>query len=675
MINNYGWLPNQMEHEPMAGWGQYVPSHGYGSIQGGAVPDLTVKPTINKPGPLKPVQIPQRKQLNIDSSKGVGIVSSLVNFIGSGTTAFGSTNNVDQLLKNNGSYFANNGEWGYQKQNDIDASKEMAEVSKQNTTNTLGAAASGAGLGAAVGSIVPGAGTLIGSAIGGVAGALLGLGGSAKRRAQARKRVFDAQQAVIRTNNYNQSSAQSDYLQRQYLQENGDSSSQLLYGAKNGKDKGMRLSGLTQNRNVWSSIGKLNSQPNARVSGGESIFEGDSVDNATGAFVNQGKPNADNQLANLKDSSVVFGDNVNLRTGVKYKDEVAPYVQALEKINKKYETRTNNKLNLLRGSMGETTDQVNQAQINKLKKPIVDFLNKKADEQKEDRAVMNQFAQYKNGKDAYPAYAAGKNTRPTILDTTVPMGTGALLSLGQYFGAKNQRPASTDVYSTNPYEAGALNDLSSLHINPYYITRANADAERRLAYQIANQGGMTSGQRAADRIALGLGAMTNNADALQKAELQNLQFRQAAAAARLQQGNTNAQRRTASNQQDYENYAAVHAARQQGMQMGLRNFMDYLNNYTSNEYKRKQGNNMLDLYQQQIDEEKAKNLRDYNQAMYNRRTQQVQAAMPDMKLDMETQNQLRLNELARMYPYLTRNSWRNMPWIPQDMFKVKTRLV
>ena len=69
----------------------------------------------------------------------------------------------------------------------------MAEVSKQNTTNTLGAAASGAGLGAAVGSIVPGAGTLIGSAIGGVAGALLGLGGSAKRRAQARKRIFDAQ--------------------------------------------------------------------------------------------------------------------------------------------------------------------------------------------------------------------------------------------------------------------------------------------------------------------------------------------------------------------------------------------------------------------------------------------------------------------------------------------------
>lgn len=675
MINNYGWLPDLMEHEPMAGWGQYVPSHGYGSIQGGAVPDLTVKPTINKPGPLKPVQIPQRKQLNINSSKGIGTVSSLVNFIGSGITAFGSTNNVDQLLKNNGSYFANNGEWGYQKQNDIDASKEMAEVSKQNTTNTLGAAASGAGLGAAVGSIVPGVGTLIGGAIGGVAGALLGLGGSAKRRAQARKRIFDAQQAVIRTNNYNQSSAQSDYLQRQYLQENGDSSSQLLYGAKKGKDKGMRLSGLTQNRNVWSSIGKVNSQPNARVSGGESIFEGDSVDNATGAFVNQGKPNADNQLANLKDSSVVFGDNVNLRTGVKYKDEVAPYVQALEKINKKYETHTNNKLNLLRGPMGETTDQVNQAQINKLKKPIVDFLNKKADEQKEDRAVMNQFAQYKNGKDCYPAYATGKNTRPTIWDTAVPMGTGALLSLGQYLGSKNQRPASTDIYASNPYEAGALNDLSSLRINPYYITRANADAERRLAHQIANQGGMTSGQRAADRIALGLGAMTNNADALQKAELQNLQFRQAAAAARLQQGNTNAQRRTAANQQDYENYAAAHAARQQGMQMGLRNFMDYLNNYTSNEYKRKQGNNMLGLYQQQIDEEEAKNLRDYEQSMENRRMQQVQAAMPDVRLDMEAQNQLRLNELARMYPYLTRNSWRNMPQIPSDMFKVKTRLV
>lgn len=47
------------------------------------------------------------------------------------------------------------------------------------------------------------------------------------------------------------------------------------------------------------------------------------------------------------------------------------------------------------------------------------------------------------------------------------------------------------------------------------------------------------------------------------------------------------------------------------MQVGLRNFMDYLNSYMSNEYKRKQGINMLDLYQQQIDIDKQKQLSEY----------------------------------------------------------------
>jgi hypothetical protein len=36
------------------------------------------------------------------------------------------------------------------------------------------------------------------------------------------------------------------------------------------------------------------------------------------------------------------------------------------------------------------------------------------------------------------------------------------------------------------------------------------------------------------------------------------------------------------------------------MQMGMRNFLDYLNNYTSNEYKRRMGNGMLNLYDQQV---------------------------------------------------------------------------
>jgi hypothetical protein len=100
----------------------------------------------------------------------------------------------------------------------------------------------------------------------------------------------------------------------------------MLYGAKKGKDKGMRLNGRLSTERVWSSIGLTSAKPNARVSGGESIFDGESVDNATGTYVSKGAPNKDDQLANLRDQSVVFGDNINLRTGYKYKDEVAPYI-------------------------------------------------------------------------------------------------------------------------------------------------------------------------------------------------------------------------------------------------------------------------------------------------------------------------------------------------------------
>jgi hypothetical protein len=39
----------------------------------------------------------------------------------------------------------------------------------------------------------------------------------------------------------------------------------------------------------------------------------------------------------------------------------------LEKINNKYESRTNEKLNKLRGVIGKESDSVQQAEVNKLK--------------------------------------------------------------------------------------------------------------------------------------------------------------------------------------------------------------------------------------------------------------------------------------------------------------------
>lgn len=603
--------------------GMTVPS-GNGKIDlSEAMPKL-----VNTPPKLQSPASFNKTPFNIN--KYGDVVQPAIQFLGSAINAFGSTDSTQSLMQQNGSSYVNTGEYGYTKQNDIDYADQMRKVSSQNKINTLGAM----GAGAALGSVIPGLGTLVGGGIGAAVGLVTGLLGSGKRKAQARKRLFDAQQTVNRNNNYAQASAQSDYLQNKYIQENGDASNQMLYGAKKGKDRGMRLNGRLSTERVWSPIGLTSAKPNARVSGGESIFDGESVDNATGTYVSKGAPNKDDQLANLRDQSVVFGDNVNLRTGYKYKDEVAPYIQALEKINKKYEIRTDNKLNQLRGTIGQHTDNVNQQEINKLKKPIVDFLNNKADEQKQDREMMSYYPSYKCGKDRLPGYANG---RPTILDTIIPTGTGALLSLGQYFQAKNQRPKGSDIYAGNPYEQAALNQMDSFRINPYVIARANADAERRAAYQIGNTGGLTSGQRGAGRIALALGTMANNAKAMSDIELQNIQLAQQAAQARINAGDAYAKRKMAASAQDYDNYASAHASRQQGMQVGLRNFMEYLNSYMANEYKRKQGINMLDLYQQQLDMDKQKQLADYNRELGRK----AAAQRPSEPLDLAT--------LANMY--------------------------
>jgi hypothetical protein len=43
---------------------------------------------------------------------------------------------------------------------------------------------------------------------------------------------------------------------------------------------------------------------------------------------------------------------------MRYKDEVLPYTNALEMINKKFENRTNKKMNALRGKFGKHSDEI-----------------------------------------------------------------------------------------------------------------------------------------------------------------------------------------------------------------------------------------------------------------------------------------------------------------------------
>ena len=83
----------------------------------------------------------------------------------------------------------------------------------------------------------------------------------------------------------------------------------------------------------------------------------------------------------------------------------------------------------------------------------------------------------------------------------------------------------------------------------------------------------------------------------------------------MQLGNQYAQRMQQSRMFNEEMLAKAHAARQQGKQMGIYNFLNQLQSFYANEFKRRQFNDTMDLYRQnlQLDRDKFnRDLKNYN---------------------------------------------------------------
>ena len=246
-----------------------------------------------------------------------------ISFVGSAINAFSPTKNTQQLLSDAGTSTGYINGIAYQQQNAVDQSREMSELSKENTSNTLGMAAAGASLGSSLGPI--------GSVVGGAVGAIGGLFGASRRKRQLRRKIFNAQQLSYRTNNSAQASANSDFLEQNEALKYGpsDGGQQMFLNAYHGKDSGTPI--------IQSSVGRLLGRPNARVAGQESIVDNiHDPYNITGHIVRQGQRGVDGPLAHVNNGTVIFGNDVDLATGIKFMDEAAPYTAAIEMINKKY---------------------------------------------------------------------------------------------------------------------------------------------------------------------------------------------------------------------------------------------------------------------------------------------------------------------------------------------------
>lgn len=614
---NYRYLPGFITGTN----GMAAPPNGYTPFwqNNNLTNQVGIPGSIQAPTGLYKYRQPIRNQssgISIDGGGGVaGVATSAISFGSSIADSFGGVKSSSDILNESGSSYSNGIGYGYQKVNDIDYDGQMSEINKENNSNTLKATATGASLGASVGSLVGPIGSVIGGAIGAVGGFVTGLFGGSHRKRKMQRRLEEARVRGINMNGYNQSSAQSDYIANKYYNENGTTQDDVLY-AKRGKDAGYKGSENISSRNVLTSLGKTDANPNARVAAGESIIDNiNDVSNTTGHVVKTGTPGKDTNLANLQNNTIVLGQDVDWRNGMTFKDQSMPYTLALEKINKKYENRTNDKLNKLRGKLGQDSDKFQQEQVNKIKQPIVDKLKDLSNQQAIQHQQQGQM--YTEGN--LPGFKGGYNGSnygyiepASWMSNAVPMGIGMLSSVGQYFNAKNQSIHTPDIYAGNPYERAALNEQAKLRVNPYRAIQRIYDQDSMNRYNINRAGGLSGAQKYLANVAIGNSTQQNIADTIQKAQEINNQYRSRWAEMAGNLGSQVAQRRQQANQYNTEYASQAHAARQQGMQMGLRNFLDYIQQYAANEYKRKTGNGMLSLYQQKIDMDRDNMRRYYN---------------------------------------------------------------
>lgn len=166
------------------------------------------------------------------------IGQSAIQFAGSVANSFGPVKTEGDLESDTGYTISNGAGYQWNKQNQINRTAEMRKLNQDNTSRTLATAAAGVGLGAGIGAAIGGVAGPIGAAAGAIIGLGIGLIGGSNRKAKMRRRIYNAQQNIIRKNSWENASKQTDYLVQDWNNQYGSSYDDSLYSAKEGKDPG-----------------------------------------------------------------------------------------------------------------------------------------------------------------------------------------------------------------------------------------------------------------------------------------------------------------------------------------------------------------------------------------------------------------------------------------------------
>ena len=386
---------------------------------------------------------------------------------------------------------------------------------------------------------------------------------------------------------------------------------------------------------VWTPNGYQAGPINSLVGKGESIID---YTNGTGTLVTKGKVGVDNQPSSVRidDNNVIAGNDIDWSNGMKFSDQVAPLTAKLQMYNN-IEKRAGKKSEL--SSLSKQTMELQKNQLDRAKAPILQAMKNITDRQERQHQIEDYAAQIKHncgkdrfdkGKSFWKSYTTGGKGKVSNLMLDTGYALPALLETQMLNHWRREDPVMPNIYAVNRYAPIALQTMAGNIVSANPILEKLYAQDRQAAYQLANSGGYTGGQRQANRVALALGNQRNVADALMNVQEKNAAYRNAYAEMAARLGDSDAQRLQQSNQYGLEAYNRAHGAKTKGIETHLANLGLLGQKWLSQRIKNKQYGDILDIYQQDVD-----NKKDAIKALYNNSSTQ---ANTDTKSTTNTTN-------------------------------------
>ena len=359
-------------------------------------------------------------------------------------------------------------------------------------------------------------------------------------------------------------------------------------------------------KKVWTPNGYRLGPVNSLVGKGESIID---YNNGTGTLITKGQKGVDNQPSSVKDGdqNVIAGNDIDWSNGIKFSDQAAPLTAKLQMYNQIENKASKSNRNM--SSLSKQTQQLQQQQIDQAKQPILQNLKLITDRQQKQHDIENyveSMNKYDKGKSSW--YSRYITSGPgKVSNSTIDLGYLAptILEGKMLRHWMKEQPQMPNIYAANKYGPIALDALNRLRVDPYNQLRALDSKERAAYYRMQQNGGYTGGQRQAARIALALGNAKQAADILNATQLQNNQYRSQWADAALQEGNQDAARRQAAAKYGWEAYNRAHGAKTKGIETHLANIGALGQKWLQQRIKNKQYGDILNIYQQDIDNKDA----------------------------------------------------------------------